>query len=553
MSLRPVNPQRSLFEPDMFLARLFGDPAGPSGRFEFFARNVMPGLEALRPKLEGMYCTTNGRPAEDPVLMLAVSILQFMERLPDRKAAEACVYDLRWKMALGRELDALGFHATSLVKYRQRLERHGLQGLGLEGVLQAMRQAGYLPRHTPQRLDSTHVVGLLSRMSRLECVREAVRLALEALERESSLARPEAWPVWWERYVESQPDWQAPAEALRLKFSQAGADARELLGWVKGLPADWQAPEPVRVLRRVYLENFEENPEGEPAVRRAQPPGAVCNPHEPQAQWSSKPTIAQKEWVGYKVQVAETVTEAPRVGGEPTPNVITAVVTQPATASDKSALPAVEAAWQATGQELPDKLYVDAGYTSGKEFARVQAQGRELQGPAQSAPEPEGRLSSEAFDVRVEERRAVCPAGHSSTQCSRLVKAKTGEVTYRLEWTGVCGSCSLRDRCLGKDQKHRTLTVGEHHTLVQARRREQATTDFQTDMHHRNGIEGTLSELVRGHGLRRARYRGLSKVSLANLMVGAAANCRRWWRRQVWEAEQRRVAQMGCALAEAGS
>ena len=89
--------------------------------------------------------------------------------------------------------------STSLVKFRQRLEKHGLEGLGLEGVLDAMGQAGYLPRKTRQRLDSTHGVGLLSRMSRLECVREAVRLTLERLAEEPSLARPEAWPMWWER------------------------------------------------------------------------------------------------------------------------------------------------------------------------------------------------------------------------------------------------------------------------------------------------------------------------------------------------------------------
>ena len=58
-------------------------------------------------------------------------------------------------------------------------------------------------------------------------------------------------------------------------------------------------------------------------------------------------------------------------------------------------------------------------------------------------------------------------------------------------------------------------------------------------MKHRNAIEGTQSELVRGHGLRRARYRGLLKVKLQNYFIGAACNVKRWLRREAWKLQQR--------------
>ena len=80
--------------------------------------------------------------------------------------------------------------------------------------------------------------------------------------------------------------------------------------------------------------------------------------------------------------------------------------------------------------------------------------------------------------------------------------------------------------------------MGEHHTALQARRMEQKTEAFQLRMRHRNAIEGTQSELVRAHGLRQARYRGLAKVRLQNYLAGAACNLKRWIRRQVWELEQ---------------
>lgn len=82
------------------------------------------------------------------------------------------------------------------------------------------------------------------------------------------------------------------------------------------------------------------------------------------------------------------------------------------------------------------------------------------------------------------------------------------------------------------------LRVNEHHTFSQARWQLMRTEEFKKDMHHRNGIEGTQSELVRGYGLRKARYRGKKKVRLQNYLIGAACNIKRWCRRVAWETKQ---------------
>ena len=55
-----------------------------------------------------------------------------------------------------------------------------------------------------------------------------------------------------------------------------------------------------------------------------------------------------------------------------------------------------------------------------------------------------------------------------------------------------------------------------------------ARRKFSKNMHPRNGIEATHSELVRGHGLRRTKYRGLSRVSLSHYLMGAACNVKRY-------------------------
>lgn len=534
MSLPPIQKQRSLFEADVQFARLF--KSAPADRFRFFSDTIMPQIRELRPHLEAMYCSDNGRPAEEPSRMLAVLILQFMEGLPDRKAVEACTYDLRWKMALWMEADEPAFHATSLVKFRNRLLKHNLVEIGFDAVLQAMRKAGYLKAHKAQRLDSTHVIGLVSHMSRLECVRETVRLAMEVLAEMPENIRPESWPIWWERYVQSTLDFKADVDTLKQKMTQAGQDARTMLAWIDTLADAVKSMKSVGVLRRVYEENFHEV-DGRVEQTRAQPSGAVHNPHDPEAQWSAKGTIAgkKKEWVGYKTQVAETLPSAKPEMKAPTDAVITAIVTQPAITSDHGSIKDVETEWRREDLDKPKELYVDGGYTSGEVLADAEREDREVHGPIQPAPQRGARFSAEDFDVDIDQRVTICPAHHASTNCSRLEEV-TGKINYRFEWNNdLCQACEHRDRCLGENQSHRTLLVGQYHQHTQARRREMKTEVFKKRMHKRNGVEGTISELKRGYGLRRCRYRGLIKTGLQNYLIGAACNIKRWARRMAWE------------------
>lgn len=539
MSLPKLDLQRTFFEPEILFPGLGKTPGAE--RFSFFAERIFPELCKRRPELEKMYCADNGRPAEEPVRMLAALILQFMERLPDRQAAEACSFDLRWKLALGMEADEPAFHPTSLVKFRERLLSHGLEQLGFEAVLEQMSAAGYLAKRTRQRLDSTHIIGLVSHMTRLDCVRETLRLALEDLAQIEKLPRPEAWVLWWERYVESSIDYKSSGDILRLKMSQAGLDAWQILNWINGLPAEIKFGEQTKILRRVFEENFEVSAEGAVEKRRAQPTGAVHNPHNPDAQWSTKSTVKGNGWVGHKVQVAETVETEPRRPGEPTKGVVTSIVTQYAPESDKAGMAAVFKEQERMEIEKPETLYADTAYVSGPSIAKASMEGRELMGPAPGSPNCGGVYTAEAFMVDIELRSAICPAGKSSTQCARIKEEKTGKSTYRFEWCGYCRSCTLKPKCLHKDDRHRMLRVSEHHTFLQARRQLMHTEEFKKDMRHRNGIEGTQSELVRGYGMRHARYRGNRKVRLQNYLIGAACNIKRWCRRITWEAQQAAV------------
>jgi len=598
MSLPTFCTQSELFS----TAGLSGSLFAPDDRYRLFAKLIYPAVAGCRATLEKCYCSEDGRPAVEPVLLLGVSVLQELDGMPDRQAIEMLRYHAGWNFALNRQLGDELFHSTTLVNFRHRLEQHQQSAVGFSAIIKALQQAGLISRQTRQRLDSTQMFGRVARMSRLDCVRETLRLALRELEPATGAeARPVFWAGLWERYVESQVDYRASTETLARKMVEAGADAWQLLEWL-GSPAAGQAnskPQ-ARLLARVFQEQFEVMPGGAaprdkellsaPALPTTAPPepqlsnsvaGAkpttapepssgpaatpleltlsapaaaaevrardkdqvptdcVRNPHDPEAMYSVKGQGHQKrEHVGYKVQVAETVCEATLTAGEPTRNFIVGMLTHPAQESDETGALKMEQEQARMGVDKPLVQYVDSAYVSAKKLVEARDQGRELIGPAHPGPQKDGRFTAAQFQINVEERHALCPAGKVNTQCSRLVETSTGNVCYRFEFSTQCHYCVLRAQCLGKGQRHRSLVVGQHHTALQARRHEQQTPAFQQRMKHRNAIEGTQSELVPAHGLRHARYRGLSKAALQNYFIAAACNAKRWIRREAWNLRQ---------------
>jgi transposase len=458
-------------------------------------------------------------------------IFQFLERVPDRQAAELVKYHLGWKLALNLKLGAEGFHPTSLVNFRQRLLEAGKSELALHAVLGALEEAGFIAKRSKQRLDSTHIVGAVARLSALECVRETLALALEELESKlSEDGRPDFWEQLWERYIESKLDYKNTAELLQTKRRQTGADCLRLLKWLEPLSVEVRQGKAVAQLRAVFAQQYELEQNGQIEPVKVHGTGVVQNPHDPEAQWSSKGQGKQKkDWVGYKAQVAETV------GTQQNPSsFITSVVTQGATESDEAGLAASLQKQEAVGLARPSELYADGAYISGQAIQGAKEEGWELVGPAQPSAARKDLAKEyriEAFDISIIERKALCPAGRTSTNCSKLTEEKSGKVSYRFEFGGQCHGCPHRAACVPKDQAHRTIVVGACHQALQQRRREQLSPEFELRMHQRNAIEGTISELVRGHGLRRARYRGLAKVDLQNQFIAAACNIKRWFRK----------------------
>lgn len=144
-------------------------------------------MNEIAPKIkiedfEEMY-KEGGRPPISPKILLMVLTLQFIERLSDRAAADNLRFRIDWKIALGVELDFKGIHPTTLVKFRDRLLANDKASYAFDKVIEHLVEEGFVKQGSKQRIDSTHIVGKVRELSRIELFHETLRLfCIEATE-----------------------------------------------------------------------------------------------------------------------------------------------------------------------------------------------------------------------------------------------------------------------------------------------------------------------------------------------------------------------------------
>jgi transposase len=467
-----------------------------------------------------------GRAAEAPWRLALVTVLQALENLSDRQAAEMVRGRLDWKYALSLPLDDQGFDASILVDFRQRLLDHAAQDLLLEPILRVCREHGWLKAGGKQRTDSTFVLANVRGLSSLESVGESLRATLnEIAEVAPGWLLEVISPDWFDRYVhrfelQRFPNDQQAQETLR---RQVGEDSWHLLQ----AAMDEQAPQRVRdcpslvLLQQVWNQHFERI-EGlvrwrdSPLVANAE---RVVSPYEPDARESRK---RDTEWLGYKVHLTETCGEEEAVH-----LIVQAEITAATEQDVEETMPLLH---DLQARDLmPEVRLVDSGYVSGGVLASHAQLGIELVGPLKQEGgwQHETGYGVSAFHVDWQQQQVRCPQGQlSQNWCPG--RHNRGEEVIRVSFSAVtCQACPVKELCT-KREKHKgrilTLSPQPVHEARERRRAEQATPAFQQRYALRAGIESSLSEGIRSHGLRRARYRGQSKTQLQAQAIAAAIN-----------------------------
>jgi transposase len=88
--------------------------------------------------------SVEGKPGISPVILTFVTVFQFMEKLPDRQAAESLRMRMDWKYALHLPLTYAGFDYSVLSEFRDRLLEHHAEGLVFEQLVEEFQSMGLI-------------------------------------------------------------------------------------------------------------------------------------------------------------------------------------------------------------------------------------------------------------------------------------------------------------------------------------------------------------------------------------------------------------------------
>jgi len=508
----------------------------PHGTDEMRVRDALGPLFAdedfTSQEFEDMYASL-GQPGLSPALLAMVTVLQFLHHLSDRDAAQAVADRISWKYALGLELEHTGFDDTVLCEFRARLAVAGRADALLSVMLERLQRAGLVRAGGRVRTDSTHVLACVRRLNRIETLGEGLRAALEEIARISpGWIVPLLRPGWDERYGRKVETarllGRTNASAAKLT-EQIGADGQGLLDTVDADPAAaWINDLPqVKILRILWDQHYQHTPAGRLRYKDAGelPVAAqrIHSPYDADARYSTKGKGGDDdlEWVGSKAHLSESC-------DADTPNLVTDVHTTPATEPDVVATTAIQDKLIARGL-APGEHLMDAGYPSADNIAASAARGITLVAPVvvqTGRNARHGTFGPGKFTVDWQAGTARCPAG----QTSRSMRPdKRGLVTFAFS-RRHCRPCPIRDQCtLAGPNVPRRITIHPEpvHQARMTAQRVQDSDQWRTTYNVRAGVEGTVSQAVRGPDLRHARYRGLTKTHVQNVITGMALNITR--------------------------
>lgn len=466
-----------------------------------------------------------GRPSVPPSLLAVALVLQTYDGVSDDEAKQRADYDLRWKVALGVELDARPFAKSTLQEFRAQLIVHQEQAAIFQTSLELAKRRGKFRTKSGEHrklkvaLDTTNILGR-------GAVKDTYNLLGDGIVKLARvLAKLSGQPLtaWAEaqgygRYVgptslkgTAEIDW-GDGEQRRRFLGEIVSDADRLLeqarevrsGLEAGSAAEATLLEAAGLLSRVLVQDVERREDG-PAIKQGVAKDRLLSVHDPEMRHGRK--SASKRFDGHKAAVAVDTDEP----------IITAVTVLAGNAPDADgALELIEQTEANTGCAV-DETMGDCAYGSGETRQAFAEAGRTIVAKVPN-PSNQGCFPKTAFVLDLEASSATCPAGQTTQD---FKPSPTGGGQFRFA-VAVCAACPLRAQCV-RGAGGRTVAVHPQERLLQEARAVQASPAFTEYRRRRQMVEHRIARLVQ-LGIRQARDVGTPKVLFQLLMAAAVAN-----------------------------
>jgi hypothetical protein len=492
------------------------EAALPEGSvYRFLARER---ARLFPPELFADLFQPTGRRSVPPSILAVVMVLQRLEGLSDREAADRFAFDVRWRYAAGVADAVAGeetasFAHTVLVDLRARLRRSADPDRIFRVTCQLARQVGLVG--VKRVLDSAPLEDAVTTQDTVTMLRGAIRGLLRAcppelkakvgglLVREDDYTAP-GKPAcdWTDRAAREELVDALVRDAYRAHFA------------LRGERLDPRVAEAATLLATVTGQDIEETNDGRFRIFEGTAPDRVISTVDPQARHGHK--TAAHGYDGYKAHVAV----------DPDSEVICAAEVSVATTGDAVVAPSLlddlTPDTQSGGQVAQAVVYGDSAYGTGAHLAWLNQHGLTPMVKAQHPTAPGGRFAKDQFRIDLAAGTVTCPA--RVTVAIRPARHGGGRARFGV----ACSVCPLRQGCTSS-VRGRVVAVHPNEPELAAARARQRDPVWLADYRAtRPKVERKLAHLLRRrHGGRRARVRGLVRVAQDFRLLAAAVNLAR--------------------------
>ena len=323
-----------------------------------------------------IYCPDNGRDSVPPSLLATALLLQTYDKVSDAEAKARADFDIRWKVALGIEIEDRPFAKSTLQMFRAQLILHEKVREVFESSLRLARQSGYLNKRGMRvALDTTYILGRGAVKDTYNLLADGVVKLLRALAAvANTTVREWAEGQGYERYFgssikgEAVIDW-SDRKARAALLAEIVADADRLLelarqAWVE-LPEDSAQRQSIvdgaELLGQLLLQDIErksgdadaDDADDGVSVRDGVSRDRMPSVHDPEMRHGHK--SSRRRFDGHKAAIVVDTDS----------QLITAVDVLPGNAPDNlGALELVEASEASTGSVVEETMG-DAAYGDG--------------------------------------------------------------------------------------------------------------------------------------------------------------------------------------------
>ncbi len=454
--------------------------------------------------LSGYYSPDMGRPPESPALMLKLQYLCYHCRLSDRQVIDRAKTDIAFRYFLQVDVNDLLPDPSTLSRFRGRLGKDGFRN-AFDKIVATAREHG-LVRDRLRIKDASHVIADIAIPSTLGLVAQARDKLLAAAEPFDPI-RVEGERINIELLRESTQG-QSNEGRLEMRVTHL----REMLAWIDELPSpedavtnrDWQKLVECRELAHKIL-NDQENPTGEDKTRSTVDSEARRGKH---GDW----------YDGYLVDI---IVDAHS-------EIITQINVFPANGDEAAdAIKLILQEEEAHGNDV-DVLSIDGAGFNGpvlRELEDPEGPNVDVIVPPKAEP-THGRFTPDDFVEDKKHGVVTCPAGKTSRYRQRDSKDRA---TIHRFTTEACQGCPLLKGCMENAPKKfgRTVRKSDYQAEYHRARQKATTAQYAEVRQEHPKVERKLGEMLNCHGGRRARYRGVEKVTVQELMATMATNVKR--------------------------